>query len=408
MNVAEINILDSGSTGKIMMQIASKARNQGMVVKTFSNIGLAPRKNRLYLKDENHFYVNNFFSYALHIKLGRLLGLNGLFSFFATLHLLYLLKKFNIQLVHLHNLHAFCFNIPLLFYFIKKKKIPLIWTLHDCWSFTGRCPHFVIAKCEKWKKGCYDCCYPKRSYPRAYIDTSRMMWRLKCKLFTGVHNCMLVTPSLWLANLVKQSFLKEYPVTVINNGIDLSVFCPTKSDFRGRYGIENKKIVLGVAFDWSVRKGLDVFMALSKSLPRDYCIVLVGTDKKVDENLPHNVISIHRTQSQKELAEIYSSADVFANPTREEVLGLVNVESLACGTPVVTFDTGGSPECIDESCGSVVPCDDVNAMEKEIRRICEKKPFSLESCVNRAKCFDMEARFEEYVELYKKQFDRGL
>ena len=128
---------------------------------------------------------------------------------------------------------------------------------------------------------------------------------------------------------------------------------------------------------------------------------MVGTDDKVDKQLPSNIVSIHRTQNQKQLAEIYTAADVFANPTREEVLGLVNVESLACGTPVVTFRTGGSPECIDTTCGSVVDCNDIDAMEFEIRRICEEKPYSFEACLARSKKFDMNDRFEEYVKLYE-------
>lgn len=401
MTILEINIVDRGSTGKIMMQIASKARSVGLNVLTASCINLSTKKGLIYKNDRRHLYLNCFISFVIHLKLGRLLGLNGFFSFFSTLRLLHFIKKNNVNLIHLHNLHAFCFNIPLLFRYIKKNHIPVIWTLHDCWAFTGRCPYFIMTKCDKWKFECHNCPYPKTSYPRAYIDTSRMMWKLKRRWFTGLENCTIVTPSQWLANLVKQSYLNDYPVKVINNGIDLSVFKPTESNFRETHGLVDKKIVLCVSFDWGKRKGLDVFFELAKRLPNDYRIVLVGTDDYIDKLLPINIISIHRTQNQKELAEIYTAADVFANPTREEVLGMVNVESLACGTPVVTFKTGGSPECIDETCGSVVDCDDVDAMEIEIRRICEDKPYSVNACLKRAKSFDMNARFEEYIELYK-------
>ena len=229
------------------------------------------------------------------------------------------------------------------------------------------------------------------------------MYRLKKKWFTGVKDMTIVTPSQWLAELAKQSFLKDYPVKVINNGIDLSVFKPTESDFRKKYGIpENKYLLLGVAFDWGVRKGLDVFIELFKRLPQEqFQIILVGTNKNIDKRLPKGIISIHRTQNQTELAEIYTAADVFINPTREEVLGLVNIESLACGTPVITFDTGGSPECIDETCGAVVPCGDVNALEKEILRVCKQKIYTREDCIKRAKAFDQNEKYEEYVSLYK-------
>ena len=199
------------------------------------------------------------------------------------------------------------------------------------------------------------------------------------------------------------SYMSQYPIKVIYNGIDLSVFKPTESDFRAKYGLENKKIVLGVAFDWGVRKGLDVFVELSKRLSDEYRIVLVGTNDQIDSALPSNIISIHRTQNQRELAEIYTAADVFANPTREEAFGLVNVEALACGTPGVTFRTGGSPECYDDTCGVVVEKNDIDAMEREIRRICETHPYDIESCIKFAQGFDMYDRYREYIDLYQEE-----
>ena len=212
----------------------------------------------------------------------------------------------------------------------------------------------------------------------------------------------IVTPSEWLAGLVKQSFLKDYPVKVINNGINLSVFKPTESDFREKYGISaDKKILLGVAFGWGVRKGLDVFIELYNRLSAEkYQIVLVGTDKKTDKQLPKGIISIHRTQNQTELAEIYSAADLFVNPTREDNYPTVNMEAIACGTPVLTFRTGGSPEMVTEKTGSVVDCDDIDSLEREIKRICETSPFNKEDCIESAKKFDENERFLEYVNLY--------
>ena len=212
----------------------------------------------------------------------------------------------------------------------------------------------------------------------------------------------IVTPSEWLAGLVKESYLKDYPVKVINNGIDLNVFKPTESDFRKKYALENKYIVLGVAFGWGRRKGLDVFIELEKRFDKEkYKVVLVGTDDNVDKLLPENIISIHRTQNQTELAKIYSAADVFANPTREENYPTVNMESVACGTPVVTFNTGGSPEMLDETCGAAVAKNDIDAMYNEIIRICEAKPYSLEACIKKAKGFDKNEKFGEYIRLYE-------
>ena len=255
--------------------------------------------------------------------------------------------------------------------------------------------------CDKWKTGCYGCPQYKE-YPKSLFDNSKYMYRLKKKWFTGVENMTIVTPSEWLASLVKESYLKDYPVKVINNGIDLNVFKPAESNFREKYALENKYIVLGVAFGWGKRKGLDVFVELEKRFDKEkYKIVLVGTDDNIDKLLPDNIISIHRTQNQTELAEIYTAADVFANPTREENYPTVNMEALACGTPVVTFNTGGSPEMLDETCGAAVAKDDNDAMYNEIIRICETKPYSLEACIKKAKGFDKNEKFGEYIRLYE-------
>lgn len=208
-----------------------------------------------------------------------------------------------------------------------------------------------------------------------------------------------------MEDLVKQSFLKDYPVRVIHNGIDLDVFKPTYGDFRKRYGIPvSKHILLGVAFGWDRRKGLDVFVELSRRLdPQQFQIVLVGTNERVDTQLPENIISIHRTHDQKELAEIYTAADVFVNPTREENYPTVNMESIACGTPVLTFRTGGSPECLDDTCGCVVDCDDVDALEWEIYQICEQKNYTIVDCVKKAQNFDMYQQYKEYIYLYERR-----
>ena len=210
----------------------------------------------------------------------------------------------------------------------------------------------------------------------------------------------VVTPSRWLADVVGESFLRDCPVRVIHNGIDLSVFRPTESDFREKHGLTGKRILLGVAFGWDERKGLDVFIELARRLSDSYRIVLVGTDDRVDRMLPDSILSIHRTQDQRELAEIYSVADLFVNPTREENYPTVNMESLACGTPILTFRTGGSPEILDETCGAVVERGDVDALEAEIVRICDTEPYSAEACLTRAAGFDLHERFREYVHLY--------
>lgn len=336
----------------------------------------------------------------VHLQLAKWTGFNGCFSFIATWSFLRKIDRYKPDIIHLHNLHNCYINLSMLFRYIKKKNIKVIWTLHDCWSFTGQCPYFTMEKCNKWRSGCHDC--PQINvYPASKVDRTRTMWKLKRKWFTGVENMTIVTPSKWLAGLVKQSFLKEYTVKVINNGIDLNVFKPTESDFRQAHNLNDKYILLGVAFGWGRRKGLDVFIELAKRLDERFKIVLVGTTDEIDKQLPDNIISIHRTSNQTELAEIYSAADLLVNPTREENYPTVNMESIACGTPVLTFKTGGSPEIPDEKTGYVVDADDIDAMEKQIIRICTEKVFDINDCLERAKSFDKSIKFNEYINLYK-------
>ncbi len=394
MRIVQINGGAKGSTGKIMMGIAEVARAQGHEVTCASPITTT---NRDAGEDCGYYRIGTFNSRRLNVALARITGFNGCFAWFETYKLLKKIDEFKPDIIHLHNLHDSYINLPMLFSYIKKHNVPTVWTLHDCWAFTGHCPHFTIAKCDKWKTGCHGCKQYK-DYPASIFDNSELMWKLKKKWFTGVKNMTIVTPSEWLAGLAKESYLKEYPIRVINNGIDLNVFKPTKSDFREKYGISPSEcIILGVSFGWNYKKGLDCFVKLRNELNEQYRIVLVGTDSSIDKKLPSGIVSIHRTQNQKELAEVYSAADVFFNPTREEVLGLVNLESLACGTPVVTFNTGGSPECIDEYSGIIVEEGD------DIKTIFEKKTYANimeENCIKRAQQFKENEVYLKYLNIY--------
>ena len=398
MRIVQINGGAKGSTGKIMMGIAEVARAQGHEVMCASPITTT---NRDAGEDCGYYRIGTFNSRRVNVALARITGFNGCFAWLETYKLLKKIDEFKPDIIHLHNLHDSYINLPMLFSYIKKHNVPTVWTLHDCWTFTGQCPHFTIVKCDKWKAGCHNCPQYKE-YPASLYDNTKKMWLLKKKWFTGVKNMTIVTPSRWLARLAQESYLKEYSIQVINNGIDLNVFKPTHSNFRERYEIPAEKhIILGVSFAWGYRKGLDCFVEMAEKLGEQYQIVLVGTDDEIDKNLPHNIISIHRTQNQKELAEVYSAADVFVMPTREENYPTVNMEAIACGTPVVTFDTGGSPEMLDDKTGIVVEANDIEATKKAIKDICEKKRCNDEEyIVAHSKNFDMKKRFAEYIELY--------
>lgn len=394
MRIAQVNVTcTAGSTGKICKAIGERLAEQGDENYIFHVQAQVDTEN--YVSCGTSGYIRT------QAVRSRLLGNYGFNGRAATKRLITHLERIRPDVVHLHNLHSHNAHLELLFDYLKKKRIKVVWTFHDCWAFTGYCPHFTMAKCDKWRTGCEQC--PQYRCFSLFLDRSRELYQRKKELFAGL-DMTVVTPSQWLADLVKQSFLQDYPVKVINNGIDLSVFRFRESNFRETYGIpSDKRILLGVAFDWGVRKGLDVFLRLAEALdPAAYQIVLVGTNDTVDKQLPPNIISIHRTQNQQELAEIYSAADLLLNPTREDTYPTVNMESLACGTPVLTFRTGGSPEMLDEACGATVPCDDADAFHAEILRICERKPFSTEDCLKKAQEFDQNQKFKEYVELYER------
>ena len=394
MRIVQINSVPKGSTGNIMRNIAQVVRDMGGEAYTFSE-----RKKGID-SPFGHFYFGDPIENIFHRLYSVTTGISGTGSKKGTKELIRQITEINPDVIHLHNLHGWYINVPMLFDFIRESRIKTIWTLHDCWGFTAQCSHFIIEKCDKWKTGCYDC--PRyRLYPYTWVDKTQKMYNYKKTWLTGVEDLTIVTPSEWLANLARQSFLKDYQIKVINNGINLSVFKPTPSEFREKNELVNKKVILGVASGWTNRKGLDVFVELFYRLnPNAYRIVLVGTDKKVDERLPKGIISIHRTQNQKELAEIYTAADIFVNPTREENYPTVNMEAIACGTPVVTFDTGGSKEMLNDNVGSFVPTGDVDALEHEIIRICNAQ-LNQADFEMMAAYYDEKRRFEEYVILYR-------
>jgi glycosyltransferase involved in cell wall biosynthesis len=349
--VLQINtVCGVGSVGRIVRQIHEALQEKGH--ESYIAYGRKP------LGCDGAIRIGGDLDVYFHVFLTRVFDLHGFGSKKATKKFLKIVEEINPDIIHLHNIHGYYLNIEVLFDFLKSFDKPVVWTLHDCWAFTGHCSHFTYAKCERWKTGCYSC-PEKKSYPRSVIfDNSKSNYARKKKAFIGVKNMTLVTPSQWLAGLVKESFLGDYPVQVILNGIDTEVFKPTPSDFKKRYGLDGKFLILGVANVWEKRKGFDYFLDLSKYLSDDEIIVLVGLSDERIKNLPNNIIGIKRTNSAKELAEIYTAADVSFNPTLEDNYPTVNLEAQACGTYVITFDSGGAKETIisKESGIAIKPC----------------------------------------------------
>lgn len=393
MNVAFLNAVCYGSTGRIVRELADALQTQGH--KTLITAGFTWEKCRR----EDFFLTSGIVEKTAHTYLARLTGKIGTYSRHATRRLLKRLDEFSPDVIHLHNLHGWFINLPMLFNYIKTHNVRVVWTLHDCWAFTGHCPHFDACGCDKWKTHCHDC--PQhRLYPASRRDASAWMFDKKREWFCGVKDLTIVTPSRWLKEQAKQSFLGEYEVRVIRNGIDLSVFCPSE-ERTALLPNDKKYTVLGVSYAWNEKKGLDVFCRLAKELGDEYRVVLVGTDEKTEKDLPEGILPIRRTQNAHELAALYSAADVFVNPTREENYPTVNMEAIACGTPVLTFDTGGSAEIADEKSGESVPKDDFDALLDRVRAICQTRPYSKEDCRLHAESFRKDRATDAYLSLYR-------
>lgn len=384
-----------GSTGKIVNDLSA-----GLDGLDYKNYVIYGRKKSTF---KNALKVGGHINVLSHLLKTRVFGKHGFYSKYASRKLIKLLKKLDPDIIHLHNLHGYYLNVEILFKYLAKAKIPVVWTLHDCWSFTGHCAHYDFVDCQKWQRKCHNCPQLKVYYKSWFFDRSSEAYKDKKALFNLVENMTIVTPSNWLKNEVKKSFLAHKRVQVIYNGIDLNLFKPRPSTFRKDNNLSSKFIILGVASVWDQRKGLDYFIELSENLSKDEVIVLLGLSKTQVSNLPKNIIKLERTNSSSELAEIYSASDVYVNLTLEETLGLTNIEAMACGTPTITFNTGGSPETIDKDTGITVSkgsIDEVMAAVKKIKL--NGKDFYKDACISRAKNhFSKEEAFENYVNLYK-------
>ena len=330
------------STGRICTDLAVALEGQGHKVKIAYGREAVPEQYKRF-----SVRIGNETAVKCHGALARLYDADGRGSVLATKKFVSWVKEYDPDVVHLHNIHGYYINTKILFDYLIKSNKRVIWTLHDMWSFTGHGCTCDMYNCEKWRMGC-EKCPAYRDYPGSLIDKSEENYRRKQKLFSSVNNLTLVTPSRWLAGLVSESYLKDKKIKVIPNGIDLKQFYPLKSDFKKANNIEGKIFLMGCSTWWDTGKGLEDFYKLAEKLDDRYAIVLVGLDKGQIGELPKRIIGIERTNSVKELAEIYSAADIFLNLTYRDNYPTVNLEALACGTPVITYRTGGSAECLNE------------------------------------------------------------
>lgn len=392
--------VNSGSVGRIAEQIGQVAiAHEWDSYITYARNHLPSHSKTIKIGTKSDIYWHGIMT--------RLFDSHCLHSTRATKKLIKQIEKIKPDIIQLHHIHGYFLNMQVLFNYLSSISTPVVWVFHDCWAFTGHCPHFEYVKCDKWLTQCTNC-IQKKVYPKSiFKDRSFKNYTLKKLLFTSVSNLTIVPVSQWLENIVKKSFLQNLPIMTIQNGIDLNIFSPQSSQItyavRNKLGLtKNSFILLGVASTWEQRKGLDDFFQLYNIIPKVWTIILVGLSKTQVKKLPNGIIGIERTENVAQLAALYSMAAVFINPTWEDTFPTTNLESLACGTPVITYRTGGSVESISEETGYIVEKGNVDAIKKCIVEIEKKgkKAYS-DRCRERAiKYYNKDERFEDYMKLY--------
>jgi glycosyltransferase involved in cell wall biosynthesis len=403
MKILQINTtVNSGSHGRIAEEIGLSLIAAGHESYIAAAYTVRPSRSQV-------IRIGCDFDRKLHGLKTRLFDRHGFGSGASTRKLVNQIKNIDPDIIHLHNIHGYYLHVGVLFNYLKATNKPVVWTFHDCWPFTGHCSYFDAVNCYKWKTECYRC--PNKSgYPKSLlIDNSLINYRDKRQIFTGISNMVLVSPSQWLAGHLRESYLKDYEIRVINNGIDTKNFKPVRSDtLRERYKIKGRYI-LGVASTWTRRKGLDDFIRLRAMLEPEIGIVLVGLNRNQAGRLPEGIISISRTENIDELAALYSGAEVFVNPTYVDNFPTTNIEALACGTPVITYNTGGSPEALDENTGILVEKGDIRGLDKAVKTILknEKEQYS-DACRGRAvKLYNKNDKYKDYISLYQSLLDKN-
>ena len=395
------------STGKIVEQLSSVARKDGW--RTY----IAHGARYVKATELEDLHTESILEETLHGIMSKLFDAHGLGSVLSTRRLVSEIKKINPDVIHLHNIHGYFINYPILFKYLGEVDIPIVWTFHDCWPVTGHCAYFDLANCEKWKTGCYHCGL-RRQYPASIIDRCERNYQRKRKYFNLPKNMTIVPVSQWEECIVKESFLKKYNTQVVYSGIDINEFKPTESTLRKDMSLEDKFVILGVASGWGNEGRLKGFLELRKRLSEKYAIILVGLNREQIETMPYGILGIERTNNIKELAALYTMADVFINPTMQDSFGLTSVEALACGTPGITYRSGGSPETQSELTGIVVErgnidqlVDAVLKIEKVLENGSHTGIYGKEICRQRAVVyFNKYERYNDYIKLYNSLIGR--
>ena len=397
IKILQINVIaNSGSRGKIAEKIGIQILKEGWESYIAYGRWAYSSKSKL-------IKIGNKIDIFSHVIGSRLLDKHGYFSIHATKKLIKKIKEINPDIIHLHNIHGYFLNYKILFDFISQYNKPIVWTLHDCWSFTGHCSHYTAAKCNKWQTLCFKCPIIN-SYPKSFIDNSKNNYIKKKTIFTHPANLHIVTVSDWLHNQVDQSFLKNYPIHTICNGINLNTFKPKVSTIRKKLKIENKFVILSIASYWNNLKGLNDFIQFANLLDDKYVIILVGVKKAQLKMLPSNIIGIPKTENIEELVDLYSAADIYASFSIEETFGMTIAESMACGTPVIVYNSTACPELVTNNTGFIVNPHDFEKVIEAIVKVEKigKNAYSQICRKHIEDCFSEEKTYTQYLSLYKE------
>ena len=358
---------------------------------------------------KNGYKIGNKLDYKIHALLTRLLGKQGYFSIISTRRFLRYIDRIKPDIVHLHNLHSNYINLNILLEYLEHESIHTVITLHDCWFFTGKCFHYQVAKCDRFKDSCGDCPLIKKDVPSWFFDPTAKVLSDKKKLFNNIKSLTVVGVSNWISNEAKQGIFKDKGVVTIHNGVDINIFRPTPSEMREKLGLKDEFVILGSADKWLNPLNREAFKYILSSITPDMKIVIFGCNKDQQKQLPESVIGIGYITDRDEMAKLYSMSDVFVNITLEDSLPTVNIEAQACGTPVITYKSGGSPETISERTGIVVPKGDKEGLLKAILKIKDRgKAIYEQNCIDHVeKNFVIKDRYVEYVNLYNNIKERG-
>lgn len=396
--VVQINsVINKGSTGRIAQQIGEHVENQGW--RHFLVYGRPSNPTNL-----DAYKISSYTDNLIHYGLSLALDAHGLGSQITTSKLCRWLSQINPSLVHLHNLHGYYLNYPILAKYLQEKRIPVVWTLHDCWAFTGHCSYYSDINCTKWHTECHTC-PKKRSYPASITDRSKSNFERKQKLFKAFDSLQLVTVSDWLKGEVQKSFLSKLPVVTIHNGVDTKVFHENYStaELDERYHLKGRFVAVAAATSWSPTKGFQDYLRMAEKLDENEKIVLIGLNDHQIANLPPGIIGITRTESSEELARWYRRANVVLNLSTQETFGMTTVEGFACGSPSIVYNATASPELINEKVGYVVEAGDVDAVYSKMQELRSENKLLSSDCVHHVhQNFNSKKQYLNYIKLYDR------